>query len=179
MELPKLRDFLDAFAVPWHIALGVSLACGLLLYLHQLGNPYLQSLPAWVLTIAFVLFLCATVVVAVHILRAAGSYLSFILERRKRRLEIRNALTTLSDKEREVLSFLFTRNQQSLVTQMGGPDVSTLVQKRLLVPSGGVHSMLEWPHMVPNDVWIELKVRAGEFQTADPTAPAPYRRRRF
>lgn len=179
MELPKLKDFLDAFSVAWPISLGVAASCGLLVFLHDAGVRYLQILPDWILAIAFVLALFAGVVFCIHVLRAIGAFAATIIGRYKRSLKIRNLLVTLSDNEREVLSYLVMRTQQSLVTEMGGADVSTLVQKRLLLPANGVHSILEWPHKVPDDVWLELMMDAENFQTADPEGPPPYRRRRW
>ena len=164
MELPKLRDFLDAFDVPWPVAAGVAIGSGVLLYFHDNDLRYLRALPDWAVTLLFVLVVYGSVVIVIKFLRWFARAWQRRNVERKRIEDINAALDSLSVQEHEVLRYLVCNNQQSFTTKLTDSHVATLIQKRLIVRGSDTHSVLEWPHTVPEDVWMLLQIRRHEFE---------------
>ena len=163
MVLPKLRDFLDAFDVPWPVAGGVALGSGILIYLHDHDLKYLRQLPDWADTLLFVLFVYGAVVIVMKVLGWFAHANKQRLATLKRFRGINAALDSLNAEEREVLSCLVENNQRSFTTNLADSHVATLLQKGLLVRGEGSHSILDWPHTVPDEVWMHLVIRRHEF----------------
>lgn len=84
-------------------------------------------------------------------------------------------LNTLTDGERNVLSYLVQKNQQSFTGTMMGRNIVTLRQKRLIVMGTGIVAQDDVPYTIPPYVWAELQVRKEEFNTADLAGPYPWR----
>ena len=164
MVLPKLKDFLDAFDAPWPVAAGVAVGSGVLLYLHGLGIKYLRALPDWADTTLFVLVVYGSVVVGMKILVGLGHMIGRYRAKRQRIRNIDSALDSLNAEERGVFSYLIGNNQRSFTTNITDAHVATLIQKRLIVRGSGDHSILNWPHTVPSDVWNALQLRRTEFE---------------
>lgn len=91
------------------------------------------------------------------------------------RQQVLGYLDTLSEVEREILSFLVQKNQQSFTADMAGKLIATLKQKGLVEMGPGVHTQLDWPFTVPNFVWEELMRRKEDFNIADLEGRVPWR----
>ena len=95
-------------------------------------------------------------------------------DRKKREEEVLGYLDTVNDREREILSYLVQKNQQSFTADMGGELIATRKSKGLIEMGSGVHSPMTWPYTVPNFVWRELKRRQAEFNTANIDESPPW-----
>jgi hypothetical protein len=84
-------------------------------------------------------------------------------------------LDTLSEDERQVLSYLVQKNQQSFNGEMTARNIVTLRQKNLIAMGTGVMVQDDAPFIIPPFVWSELQARKVEFNTADLEGPHPWR----
>jgi len=72
MDLPKLKDFVEAFDVPWPIALGVAAGSSVVLHLHDQGLKHFQALPEWSDSVLGLLAIYGFVILAVKLIAAAA-----------------------------------------------------------------------------------------------------------
>ena len=174
--------WLKLLDLPGHISLALSVACWLTLFLAETDVLRLGIIPAWMRAGIGVLGILSTCLFVATI----GDFMI------KNRIQIKRRQTheqmviarldTLSNSEREVLSYLIQANQQSFSAELAGDRVATLVQKGLVIRGSGVHSYIDWPFMIPNFVWVELQRRKDEFNTANLNHRPPwlhYRRSRI
>jgi hypothetical protein len=164
MEIPKLKDFLEAFDVPWPVAAGVAVGSGALLNLHDKGVSYLRALPDWAETVLFIFLVYGSTVIVMKFLKAIERWWHRRNAEARRIEAIDSALSSLSADEYEVIRHLVQNNQKSFTSNFGDAHVATLVQKGLIHRAGGTYSILDWPYTVPDDVWMAIQIRRHEFQ---------------
>jgi hypothetical protein len=72
---------------------------------------------------------------------------------------MRSYLDTLSEEERALLFAMRELNQRSISRPITDPVAISLKQKGLLLQGSGVGHMMNWPFVIPANVWKELKRR--------------------
>ena len=162
--MPRLREFLDAFLVPWHVAAAIALGSGGLLALRSYGIADLSELPNWLFGLVWILLVYAGVVLLIRLAQSSGEGVERRRKKRRRRRWINDQLDTLGEKEREVFVFMLANNQRSVTGRIIAEHFAPLMQKGLLIRASGSYSILDWPHTVPDDVWNELVRRRSEFE---------------
>lgn len=165
-----------------HLLMGVCAFCVLVLLLNDGGFRFAHNLSPGVLGLMFlgaVLTFCLSVAQLGKLIFDAGSAW------RKKRVEYSQALVfqkgvfkfldTLSEKEREVLSYLVLKNQQSFNADMTAKVVVTLRQKNLIAIGAGIMAQTNAAYIIPPFVWDELQRRKADFSMADLSGPYPWR----
>jgi len=177
-------NWLKALDVKGSVAGAIAVACLAVLFISDLNWFYLGALSNWVKAVFAIVAVLALSLLGGNLAQwGIDEYKRARQRRQKERLraehrqQVLRYLDTLSNIEREILSYLVQTNRQSFTTDMAGDLIGTLKQKGLIEMGSGVHSALNWPFIVPNFVWEELKRRQDEFNTADLEGPVPWRER--
>ena len=169
-----ISSFLKALDIRGRSAATVCLAAVALYVMADREIFHLQDLPAWTRGVYVVVAIAALAISASKFWDWSDAQLSTRRKERAekkaledQRAEVIGFLESISDTEREILSYLVQKNQQSFVCSEESAVVATLVHKHLVVAAkDGPFDMDAWPHMVPNHVWQELQRRKDEFNTA-------------
>ena len=173
------------------IFLLLAVAMGLILWLPiqpSALDPLRQSWGGWILA-AGIIFACLTIA---RIAQSATAAIASMINRRVAARQARAAqeiadraeaarlaqieqekeeaerevlayLDTLSDAERKGLAWFLENNARTTTGALSDPTLGMLRAKGLAVPHEGQFHRLEWPHTIPEYVWVELKRREGEF----------------
>lgn len=164
--VPTLKEFVDAMSVGWPIALAISIGSSFVLLAHHFQVTYVAGLPQWLLALVFILAVFSAGVWIAELVRAAGRGVKFITQKaamrktRRRRLEW---LRSLPEHEHNVMAFMFTRNTQAFPAMHGHERLVSLIQKGLITVQPGTHSVLDWPHFIPDYVWKEMERNRERF----------------
>lgn len=174
--------WLKILELKMHLLVGTCAFCVFVLVLNDRGFSYAHNLSPDVLGL---MLLGAILTFCLIVTQVGKQIFDLILAQRKRRADISNALEfqkgvykfldTLSAQEREVLSYLVIKNQQSFNADMMAKVVVTLQQKNLIAIGGGVMSQTDAPFIVPPFVWEELQRRKADFSKADLSGIHPWR----
>lgn len=119
------------------------------------------------------LFVCLATISSI---RAIASWVSGFFEERASAKLVLSRLDHLSQIEHTILSYLTQSEQQSFKCRIDNGDVSLLIQKNLVFRASGQHNILEWPHYIPDRVWLHLQKNKEQFASADPHDPEPWAR---
>lgn len=186
-------NWLKALEIRGSTAAAVASASILVFVMSELGWFYLDILPTWMKALFAIVAILALALVGGNVVQWLIDEAAKKKERSRKEEERRNEqrqkdeaqanyrqnvlgyLNTLSDREREILSYLVQKNQQSFSADMAGERIGPLKQKGLVDMSSGVHTQMEWPFTIPNFVWEELQNLKEEFNTADLNEPQPWR----
>lgn len=177
-------NWLKVLEIKGSTAAAVAVACIMILVMADAGWFFLDTLPEWAKAVVAVVAFLAIALTGGNVLQWFIDESSKTRERRdkgkeeqakqrKRKEErerlrqtILGYLDTLSDSERDILSYHVQKNQQSFTTDMTGERIGTLKQKGLVEMASGIHREMSWPFTIPNFVWEELQRRKDEFNTA-------------
>ncbi len=186
-------NWLKALEIRGSTAAAVASASILVFVMSELGWFYLDILPTWMKALIAIVAVLALALVGGNVVQWLIDESAKKKERRRKeeerreeqrqkdeaqanfRRQVLGYLNTLSDSEREILSYLVQKNQQSFSGDMAGERIGPLKQKGLVEMASGVHTQMEWPFTIPNFVWEELQKRKGEFNKADWDGPQPWR----
>ena len=164
--LPSLKDFVEAMGVAWPIAFAIWLgSCAILLAAHM-GVTYVAHLPDWLLTLAFLLAVFSGAVCCAAALRefiSTGTWLVAGRAAKKDRLQRLIRLNDLPAHEHQIMAFLCMTNTQVFPAQYADARLVGLIEKGLINRQGGQHSILDWPHAVPNFIWDEMRRNPEKF----------------
>lgn len=157
--MPSLKDFVAALQAGWFPALVAFVGCFIIIMGDFLKIPYLASSPNILLTLAVVIG-----VFSFSILIANVVYLPVlawqVLQRRndlKRfRAQIVQEIESAPESEKAILAYLVTTGRKAFVAEFNSKQLSPLVSKGFIIKLGGTNHILEWPHMVQQDVWEYL-----------------------
>ena len=131
-------------------------------------------LPQWLMPVAALLGVFVGILLLMQIGTWGRRQYRIQKGKKARRKQIEAYLNSLSPLETEILSYLVQYNQRSFTTEITNDRVATLVHKKLLVRANGTHNVLAWPHIVPDDVWIELLMRSQQFNLTTNTEHEPW-----
>jgi hypothetical protein len=163
---PSLKDFVEAMGVAWPIAFAICLAsCGTLLAAH-LGVPYVAHLADWLQTLVFLLAAFSGAVCLTAVFReliSAGKKLLSLREEKKDQAQRLSRLGNLPDHEQEIMAFLCTTNTQFFPAHRADGRLVGLIEKGLINRQPGEHTILNWPHAIPDFIWDEMRRRPDKF----------------
>jgi hypothetical protein len=182
--MPDLSWIIKALDLGLRIWLGLTLASAILVFGPTLGLSFLEDVDPTVTAFAkvgFVVFGCLS---AVSILAAAWRGVAWAwgiaVSRRAKAARQRQAEESLDDitnREREILSFLVTRGERHFTTEIDGGFAAGLIGRGLIhraVRSGQAFDQLSTPFTVDEDVWKALQKRKDEFNHPKPDGRPPY-----
>lgn len=149
----KLSDVFAALEIPWPVSLGAAGVSGAFLYLLDNNSHYVQGVPDWAYPAATIVFLTGTVVTIVHLLRILISANNRRRWRRQREHQIFRELETLTPQEIEIMQQLYRSGRRSFNARLIEERIATLCSKGLIEKMSGAYSVLDWPHVIPHDVW--------------------------
>ena len=157
-----------------HVLAAICAFCVLVILLNDGAFRYAHDVSPGVLGL---MFLGAVLTFCLIVAQVGKLLFDFVMTWRKSRIQHIKAqefqtgvfkfLDTLSAQEREVLSYLVLKNQQSFNADMMAKVVVTLQQKNLIAIGAGMMSQRDAPYIVPPFVWDELQRRKTDFSKAD------------
>lgn len=165
--MPGLKEFIDAMGASWPVALAACIGSISILVGEGFGISYLATLPRLVFGIAFLIaaFSGAVLIVAIIVKSIAG------IEdhrTRRRRAEAKKrhiaALNNLPDEEKAVLNYVASCRTQVFLASMNHNRLEPLIAKGYVEVVRGMHSVVDWPHKVPDHIWNELLLLVPETQ---------------
>lgn len=163
---PSLKDFVEAMGVAWPIAFAIWLgSCGILLASY-IGVPYAIGLPSWVLTLAFIVGMFSAAICATTALRELIALCGKLLRWRADKTDRLQRLARLVDlpvHEHQIMAFLCITNTQVFPMPYADRRLVGLIEKGLINRQVGEHSLLDWPHAVPNFIWEEMRRHPEKF----------------
>ena len=154
--MPSLKEFVEALQAGWFPALAALVGCSIVVLGDWYSLPYISVSPRWVLTTAVVVG-----VFAFSILAANAAYLPVYFwkshARRRARLasleRMKKEVDSVPLEEQAILQYLSTTGKKAFVAEMNHPLLAPLIAKGIIKILSGTHSILEWPHIVQDDVW--------------------------
>lgn len=165
--MPSLKDFIDALSVAWPVALTALIGCVAILAANAYGVSYATGIPGWMLTLLFVVAAfaagsCFTALVQMAA-RVPAGLLRWYRTRVRRKAEIA-WLNDLPDHEHRLMSYLFSSNMQAFAYPFGEGRFVGLIEKGIVLVQGGAHAALDWPHVIPDHIWAEMKKNPAKFR---------------
>lgn len=157
---PNLKEFMEAMSAKWPVALTILFGSGSLIVADQSAVKYVQSLPDWFLSIAFVAALFSSSILLVALIEALISLV--IAPFQKRRLAAWRAkqvekLNELPPEELYVLLWAARAGRQIFLAQLNEPRLEPLIAKGFVVAVRGSHSILDWPYKIPEHIWNAVR----------------------
>lgn len=168
--MPTLKEFVDALQAGWFPALAALIGCSIVVAGDWYSLPYIHGSPSYFITTAVVVG-----VFSFSILAANAAYLPVVLckmlraaqKRKAFRQTLQKELANSPPEERAILAYLITSGRRAFVARFDHRGLAPLVAKGILHKQGGVHSVLEWPYVVQNDVWEFLQAHRDEYPFKD------------
>lgn len=168
--MPNLKDFLEAMSASWPVALAILMGSSAVLVGERVELSYLTTLPDFIFGIAFLLAAFSASVLAVTFIRSVVAQFDALRVHQRRKQQIEKHVSGLADlpnPERDVLTYVAACRTQVFLAPQAHVRLEPLVAKGYVQILPGTHSILEWPHKVPDHIWAEL-IRLVE--PADPTS---------
>jgi len=101
------------------------------------------------------------------------------MTRRREAKEAERYIPFMSEKEREIISYLLQRKEKMFTAASDGGYAATLISRRIIVLSinSGLHYSIEdVPMMIPDHIWDVLERNKTSFQTVtSENSPHPWR----
>jgi len=154
--LPKLKDILDAFASRSDVAAGIAIAGWLILWAKGNHLQFAADLPDWFAAIVFVFMMAAAAILFVRTAQSASNTIAGSVASFRRRRAIRRDIETLKHHERSVLTHFVRKKERSFTARLSEETLGTLVARRLVDRAEGTYNRLDWPYIIPEDVWKEI-----------------------
>ncbi len=170
---PRWLEILKASG--WQNA-AIAVACGLLLLTSSW--EWLPPLPPLVtIAAAFgvLLFGClALASMASAALRffPVGIWIVHYVNRRRDQRDVRDYISHMTEKEREIIAYLLAKNQKTFTAALDGGHAATLISRQIVVRAlapGQVSSQEDTPFAIPDHVWTVLAAHRDQF----PYTPSP------
>ncbi len=167
--MPSLKDFMEAMSTGWPVAVAILVAAVLIVGADQYQVQYVAGLPRVFFAAVFIVGICAFAVCVSKLVVAIVGIPKWFRRRRLQRERRDREIAWLHDlpnDEGYVMAWLFTSNTQAFSTSFGHKLLVGLIQKGLVLQMSGAHSVLDWPHMIPDHIWAEMG-RNRELFTVD------------
>lgn len=165
VDMPNIKDFIDAMNASWPVPLTILLACGALPAGDYADLKYLHGLPSWAMGAVFAVGVFAGAVVTIRIIQLIFAEARKPFKKR-RRLKAEKAhiakLNEINAEEVCILVWAAQQNRQAFVDEFSDPRLTPLVAKGFVERIGGAHSALEWPYRIPGHIWTEVKRQLAE-----------------
>jgi len=161
-RLTSIKEFIEAMTASWPAALAAFIGSAGLLFSDHLGVRYLATLPAWALGVALVVAWFSAGILFVALVRWLLDLVGRPFRRRRKaraKAEHVEGLAGLPDEEKYILAWAGHRNTQVFLAEFNHELLEPLVAKGYVSIVPGHHSILAWPHRIPDHIWKE--VRAG------------------
>lgn len=121
--------------------------------------PYLTDAPSWLITTAAIVGVFAFSILVANIVRAPMiAFQSFRRWRANKawKLKVAALVEEAPYAERAILAYLVSAGRQAFPAKIDDRRLVPLLAKGIIVQLAGRHSMLDWPHMVQQEVWTYL-----------------------
>jgi Super-infection exclusion protein B len=164
--LPSLKEFVEALQAGWFPALVAVLGCSLVLAGNWYDAPYLANMPSWLTTTVVIVGLFATSILLANLLYAPVALFNAARRWRVRkawRSKIGKLVDEAPEGERAILAYLVTTGRRAFAAKLDNRALVPLLAKGIIQRVGGHHSVLEWPHIVQDDVWSYLSENKDRF----------------
>ncbi|MER8615986.1 hypothetical protein NKG99_03895 [Mesorhizobium sp. M1409] len=165
--MPSLKDFMEALAVAWPVALTALIGSAVVLTANSQGLSYATGIPAWTLTALFVVAAFAAGSCLVSLLQAVGGLATWCARWNRTRIHRKTQvewLNNLPANEHRLMSFLFTSNMQAFPYPFAEGRFVSLITKGLVLEQSGQHAAISWPHVIPDHIWAEMKKDPAKFR---------------
>ncbi|MGX9145921.1 hypothetical protein [Mesorhizobium sp. 128a] len=165
--MPTLKDFMEALAVAWPVALTALIGSAAILAANAHGVSYAAGIPAWMLTVLFVVAAFAAGSCIVSLLQAIGRLAAWGLKWNRTRIYRNNQvemLNNLPENEQALMSYLFTSNMQAFPYPFAEGRFVGLIAKGLVLEGSGQHAAISWPHVIPDHIWAAMKENPSKFR---------------
>jgi hypothetical protein len=179
--MPSLKHFLEAMEASWPVALTVFLGAAALLTCDHFGLSYTKVLPEWFLGAIFIFLVFSSAVLVVSLLRFVVNAIARPIRRKraeKWRQEHAEKMKDLPIPEIGVLLWAASQNTQVFLAPFNHELLEPLVAKGYVEHVPGHHSILDWPHHIPDHVWTFLRAELRAEPQLD-RIENPFRRYRY
>lgn len=157
--MPNLKEFVEALKAGWLPALAAAIGCGLILLGDWYQLPYLSSAPPFVTTTAAYIGVFALSVLLANSVRLPIHLYKWIeryLRRRKTKKKIITTVEELPEPELWILAYLISSKRKAFGANLLDKRLVPLIARGLIIRKNGQYNVLNWPHVVQNDVWNYL-----------------------
>lgn len=166
LGLPSLKEFVEAMGVAWPIAFAALLGSATIVYGHHEALPYLADLPRWFVALFLIIAIFSASICATRLVTKTFEIVRAFKDGRKAsaaRWKRVQWLYDLPDHEHEVMAYFFTRKMQAFPAEYGHGMLVGLRQKGLIVAQSGQHSILDYPHVIPEYIWEAMELHSDDF----------------
>lgn len=158
--MPSLKDIIDAMNSSWPVALAICLSCLGVLGAYSYYPEYIGGLPSSTKSVVFLGAIFSGSIVLVRIVQVILGMIAFpyrFWRRKRAQAQHVRQLWDLPNDERWVLAWAVASNKQVILANFTDARLAPLVSKDFLYRLPGNHSILDWPHKVPDHIWKELQ----------------------
>jgi hypothetical protein len=148
----------------------LALACGLFLLVADWG--WLPPLDAWMIqAAAFGFLVCGLLALAafgaaINKTIPVRQWIIHHVNEKRFQKEVRNYIPHMTEKEREIIGYLLTKNQKQFTADQDGGYATSLISRQIVMYAyqpGQVFRGTDVPMRIPDIVWEILKEHQGEF----------------
>jgi hypothetical protein len=168
--MPSLKDFTEAMNASWPVALAIMLGATAVLLSHHYEVAYVQALPGWMLSIAFLIALFSGAIIVVAIIRGLLDLFKMPFRRRRaKKWKERHVhqIGNLPQSEMHVLIWAAVNNTQVFLAPMNHERLEPLIAKSYIQMLAGRHSIIDWPYKVPDHIWDTLTADQSKLPPPD------------
>jgi hypothetical protein len=158
--VPTLKDFTDAMSASWPVALAICIGASAVLVGEHFQIRYLTTLPEWLLGTAFLVTVFSGAVVVVALAQWAINLMARPFRRlRAERWKSRHLeeLQALPPQEGYILAWAAQQNTQVFLAPYNDQLIEPLIAKSFVEIIPGTHSILDWPHRIPDHIWAAMR----------------------
>lgn len=169
--IPDLNWLVEIIKSGVKTTVGITVGCALILFADHLGWP--QPMPHWMIPIATFGFLLFGALSAVTILSSAPiqEWIKHWLTIHREKRAVRDYIPHMTEKEREIISYLLAKNQKGFMYTIDGGYAVTLISRGIIVcdlKSGQAGSRFHIPFSIPDHIWSVLLQHKREFPYNSP-----------
>ena len=176
--MPSLKDFIAALQATWSAALVALIGCSIVVAGNWYKVPFFTDAPTSLTTTAAIVGSFAFSILAVNLVYSASLAYRGWWTGRVRKGQIREAVESCPDGEKEILAYLVTSGRQAFAAKWNDRRLIPLVTKGIVQRLDGNNDLLAWPFLVRKDVWSYLQENRHNFVCEDADiVPDPFHSR--
>lgn len=154
--MPSIKDFVEALSASWPVALAALIGSSALVLTQVFDLEVTRSIPAWGISVAFVVAVFAAAVLIVSVIRSLGSLIVRARSKRSwKRMKTKQLadLASLPQAEALVVLWAAANKTQVISAPYFHPAIQALRAKLLLEEIAGSHMSNQVPFRFPDHIW--------------------------
>jgi len=155
-DMPLLKDFVAALQAGWFPALVALCGCAIIIAGDWYKVPYLDDIPPLPISLAVIVGVFSFSILVANLVYVPVRVVEAVKRKRARQRfveRVQNEIFDAPNDELALLAYLVSSGKKAFPANFNDRRLVPLVSKGWIKRLPGSHSVLEWPHIVQDDVW--------------------------